>query len=390
MFDKIINHVFMIYNKEFKSSKSEAYEVVLLIAIGHFLKVFNVKQFSDYLGIDFRSIYSKLKDLSVYKVKAMLQRLMLETAVGELKVIMDKSSATISRANISFSVDNSVIDRFGKTIRCTWSWYSGNCKKVVNGQDLLGIVLSLNGKTYPLSLRYCSKQGRSNTNKPDMLITMFKELKELFDSHDIDITTIAITMDSWFASSDQRNNLHELGFTKIIVAGKGNYVFEVNGIKANSSQWKKELQYSDNNWGINVPSVRLSAKNKTFGKVILLFFKHSRSRNYYLMNFSKTSLRGVEIWHIWKQHHVIENFWKQLKSVFKIKDMRMQKQGLYTALLIKVLAYIMAMLLKTEKQFLKLSLFEIMKNIFSINNLSDIANKHFHLHKLLKLKLLTI
>ena len=52
------------------------------------------------------------------------------------------------------------------------------------------------------------------------------------------------------------------------------------------------------------------------------------------MDFSKSPMRGAEIWHIWKQHHAIETFWKLLKSVLKIKAMQLQGDGLYTALLI--------------------------------------------------------
>jgi len=46
------------------------------------------------------------------------------------------------------------------------------------------------------------------------------------------------------------------------------------------------------------------------------------------------------MWHIWKQHHVIECFWKIMKSIFHMRSMQLQGDGLYTALLIKVFAYV--------------------------------------------------
>ena len=61
------------------------------------------------------------------------------------------------------------------------------------------------------------------------------------------------------------------------------------------------------------------------------------------MNFSQGSLRGAEIWHIWQQHHVIECFWKIMKSIFQMRSMQLQGDGLYTALLIKVFAYLLAL-----------------------------------------------
>ena len=76
-------------------------------------------------------------------------------------------------------------------------------------------------------------------------------------------------------------------------------------------------------WGLDVPSCRTWAYSPTFGSLILLFFRKSTTRSFYLMNFSQVSLRGAEIWHIWKQHHVVEGFWKIMKSIFQIRAMHL-------------------------------------------------------------------
>jgi len=111
------------------------------------------------------------------------------------------------KAGVTLSVDNSVMDRFGKLLRCTWSWYSGRCHDVVRGQDLLGIVLTINHIALPLHLLFCSKQGRYNTNKADLLICMLSRLKAEFHREGIDITKIPLTMDSWFVSQPLRERL---------------------------------------------------------------------------------------------------------------------------------------------------------------------------------------
>src|SRR5207244_4792471 len=100
----------------------------------------------------------------------------------------------------------------------------------------------------------------------------------------------------------------------------------------------------------------------TFGSLILFFFRKSTTRSYYLMNFSQRSLRGAEIWHIWKQHHVIECFWKIMKSIFQLRAMHLQGDGLYTALLIKVFAYILALRLQAQGVFSKLTITEDRKS----------------------------
>src|SRR5262252_7023969 len=71
-------------------------------------------------------------------------RFMVQHAIEYLKPVLHKSAATQSRAGMTLSIDNSVIDRFGKLLQCTWSWFSGRHHDVVRGQDLLGIVLTIN------------------------------------------------------------------------------------------------------------------------------------------------------------------------------------------------------------------------------------------------------
>ena len=309
----------------------------------------------------------------------MLMRFMVKQAVEHLKPVLQKSAATQSRAGLTLSIDNSVMDRLGKLLRCTWSWYSGRCHDVVRGQDLLGIVLTINHIALPLHLLFCSKQGRYNTNKADLLIFMLSRLKAEFHREGIDLTQIPLTMDSWFVSQPLRQRLHEGGFTKIILAGKSNDTFTIDGKHQQTSQWKKDLVLHDPTWGIDVPSCRVRAQSPTFGSLILFFFQKSTTRSYYLMNFSQVSMRGAEIWHIWKQHHLSECFWKILKSIFPIRAMQLQGHGLYTALLIKVFAYLLAIRLPAHRPFSKLTITQIMRNLSRDHDLETLLTAHFHL-----------
>jgi hypothetical protein len=263
-------------------------------------------------------------------------------------------------------------------LRCTWSWYSGRWKKVVNGQDLLGIVMSINGLAIPLGLMFCSKQGRGSTEKPELLVSMLKLLIEEFKKEGIDLTSFPITMDSWFVSEELRQILHDLGFKTQIIAGKGNYVFTIGGQTQKVSEWKKTIVLETGLWGINVPFKRVRAASPTFGTVVLYFYQKNTTKNYYLMDFSENPKRGVEAWRIWSQHHIIECFWKILKSVLGIKSMRLQGNGLYASLLIKVTAYLLAIRLKETKSYSKISITQIMRKIKRDLDLTDILHTHFH------------
>jgi hypothetical protein len=306
-----------IFHHEFRKNNGVAFETLMVLAVAQLFGFYNPKQLADFLDVPHQPFYTVLKGGRVDQVKKMLLRFMVKQAAQQLKPVMSKSASTRSRAGATLSIDNSVMDRFGRLLRCTWSWYSGRYHKVIRGQDLLGVVLTTRHIALPLHLLFCPKQGRYHTNKADLLIFMLSQLKVEFRREDIDITQLPLTMDSAYVSQDLRKRLHELGFTDIIIAGKGNYVFTIDNQKWHASTWKKVLLLEEPKWGIDVPSCRIRGFSPTFGSLILFFFRKHTTRSYYLMNFGQRALRGAEIWHIWKQHHVIEWFSKMMKSIFQ-------------------------------------------------------------------------
>jgi len=239
-------------------------------------------------------------------------------------------------------------------------------------------VLTIHHLALPLHLLFCPKQGRYHTTKADLLIFMLTQLKTAFLCEGIDITQLPLTMDSAYVSQELRERLHQLGFIDIIIAGKGNYVFTIDAQKWEASTWKKVLMLEEPTWGIDVPSCRLWGSSPTCGSLMLFFFRKSTTRSDSLMNFSQRSLRGAEIWHIWKQPHVIECFWKIMKSIVQLRAMHLQGDGLYTALLIKVFAYLLALRLKAQGVFSKLTITEIMRKLRREEDLRDFLVTHFH------------
>jgi hypothetical protein len=308
----------------------------------------------------------------------MLLRFLVHQAAERLRPLLAQSPATQSRAHLTLAVDNSVLDRLGRRLRCTWSWYSGRAKHVVNGQDLLGIVLTIEGVVLPLHLGFCSKQGRGSTDKPTLLVAMFTQLKEAWAEEGLDLTHLPISMDSWFASQGLREELIRLGFSKLVVAGKSNYVFTIQGKRCPASAWRKTLSLAPG-WALDVPSWRGRALSPTFGLLGVLFFRKATTRTYYLMDLSVRPLRGAEIWHIWKPHALIEHFWKLLKSTFHIQDMRLHGSGLYTGLVIKILAYLMVLRLKGQRRFSNFSFTQILRTIRREQDLRELIQEHFHL-----------
>jgi hypothetical protein len=100
--------------------------------------------------------------------------------------------------------------------------------------------------------------------------------------------------DSWYVSQGLREKLIKLGWSKIVIVGKGNYIFDDNKTRQSATAWKKQVQYNQPGWGIEVEHKRKSMTNRTFGAINLLFFRHCLTRAFYLMDFSLSPLRSSE------------------------------------------------------------------------------------------------
>ena len=192
----------------------------------------------------------------------------------------------------------------------------------------------------PLDMRFVSKQGRGNTDKPTLVITMIQEVLAFFDTHGIDIRKYPITFDSWYGSRKLVEALSELGFTSILIHGKNNYVMTIADTKAKLSVHKRRVVLAADQWGCDKPACRLKAESPTFGECVVLFFR-DRGKIRTLLVFGRPR-RTSEALRIWSQHHGIEQFWRYFKSNLHVSAMSLEsRQGAYVSLGIKVMSYLM-------------------------------------------------
>ena len=67
-----------------------------------------------------------------------------------------------------------------------------------------------------------------------------------------------------------------------------------------------------------------------------------------------------------------------MKSIFQLRSMHLQGDGLYSALLIKVLAYLLALRLRAQSAFSKWTLTEIMRKLRREVDFRDFLAAQFH------------
>jgi hypothetical protein len=193
----------------------------------------------------------------------------------------------------------------------------------------------------------------------------------------IAISQLPLTMDAASVAQERRHRLHQLGFLDIIMAGKGNDVLTIGTQQWEASTWKKVRMFEEPTWGIDGPSCRLWGSRPPCGSLLRFFFRKSTTRSSSLMHFRQRALRGADIWHIGKPHHVIACFWKIMQSIVQLRSMHLQGDGLSTALLLKVFASLLALRLQAQGVFSKLTLPEIMRQLRREADVRDCLATHF-------------
>ena len=170
-------------------------------------------------------------------------------------------------------------------------------------------------------------------------------------------------------------DLEKIGFSQILVHAKSNYVFTLNGRKAKLSCHKRNIELKENQWGSHRPVCRAGgAESPTFSEVVLLFFVE-RGGVRCMIVFGRP-LRACEILRIWRQHHGVEQFFGNLKSIVHLNEMRLHaRDGAYAGLAVKVLSYL---LLVNLAEATNLTFHQIVLGLWGQRALFERIVEHFH------------
>lgn len=360
----------------FRKMTSQLREVLLLLSTGHLFGLYNPNQVADALAISKANLYRHLKDFSLYQWKRLLVRIGCTIALAEIRDTESKSASTHSRRRPTLSVDDTNDPCFGKLLSLCYNWWSKVRNTSIKCRNVLGITIKIGDRIIPLSLRIVSKQGRGNTDKPSLFISMLKEILDFFDAERVDLRKYPITFDSWYGSQNLVEILSDMGFEDILIHGKSNYVMEIDNKSDKLSEHKKQVELKENKWGCPKPHFRTHATSRAFGSLVLLFFL-DMGKIRTMMVFGKP-LRSAEILRIWSQHHGIEQFWRHLKTDLKLSKISLEnRQGAYASLGIKVLSYLLMQQVcrSTRKTFHQIQL-----ELSGQRHILSTLREHFHEH----------
>jgi hypothetical protein len=248
-------------------------KIVMVLLVGLLCGLYNPHQLAQELGCAPGAFYGALHSLSATQWRQLLERIMRARALERLQHYQQRSEATRSRLQATLAIDDSVVKRLGRVLSYIWSWYSGQFKQVVRGQDLVGLVLHINGETIPLALIWVSKQGSGPTSKPEVLLQEMNRLKEHFATHGIALTQVGLSLDSWWISQPLIEGLIELGFDQQVLAAKASVQLRDATGTANLGERYTRATLKAG-WGHARPAERLRGENSTLGQIVVVLFTY--------------------------------------------------------------------------------------------------------------------
>ena len=368
-----------LLSSRFRTLKERVVKTLMLLSLCHLFSLYNPNQVSDALFIPKASLYRHLNEVSLYQWQHLFVHIGCSIALQELRDAELKSAATRSRKCPTLSVDDTHNARDTKKVSYCYNWWSSKAKQPKKGQNILGITIKIGKMNIPLNMRYVSKQGRGNTDKPSCFVSMLKEILDFFDAQGVELRKYPITFDSWSGSRKLIDILREFGFETILIHAKNNYVMTIGDKTDKLSEHKKSGQLTAGKWGCgDTPVCRTKASSRAFGDVVLLFFQDGR-KTQTMMVFGKP-LRACEILRIWSQHHGIEQFWRHLKTDLKLSAMSLEgRQGAYVNLGLKVMSYL---LIQHVSRSVRKTFHQIQLELCGQRHMLSTLSAHFHEHNI--------
>src|SRR3989449_11584802 len=267
-----------------------------------------------------------------------LRRLGLEMLVSIWRHTQDKSAGTHSRWPWRWIVDDSVFRKYGKQFGLVGTWYSGQFKRTVPGIDgvLLLVVIGDGKRIIPLhfAIRPPSPTGprRRCHDKLTLTQSMLDERLAAFAKRGVTFPAPMVVADSWFSDSKFMRYIAKAHQGTLLVQGKRSYIFtledmrKVKGsdlVKTDNWSWQRSLHAPGCRY------VRLRARSRTYGQVLLVVVDKPGEKPFYLISMSRT-IQVTRLIQAWNQRHWIEQMFRILKHLLAAEACQARTEDAYS------------------------------------------------------------
>lgn len=353
-------------------------ELLFLLVLSVLFGATNASQIHQLLGLKGQPLYQQIRVPTPRRWKRLLQEVCYQAAAAHLKALEEQSPATHSRACAVIALDDTLIRRLGEKLGLVWTWWNGMTRRVGRGQNVIALVLVVGDRVFPLDVRIASKQGRCKLTKPVLAERMLRDWEVQWAQRDLSPQQVKLVADSWYTSQDLLALCRELKL-EAITEGKASYSFTVEGKKIKAAELKAGPLTPS--WGESGAAWRLRACHPRFGEVVLVGFAQGTQRRYVLT--TGLHRRAHEVLRAYRQRAQIEAFWKRLKSLLQIAQIRLPDPTAFRgALVCRVLTYLLVdeltRRLRRYPAFRKVTMAQTIQLCQRFSSVLDWIEKHFH------------
>lgn len=356
----------------------EGAELLFLLVLSVLFGATNAAQVHQLLGLKGHPLSKQINVLTPRRWKKLLQQLCYQAAAAQLEALAAQSPATQSRACAVMALDDTLVRRLGKKLGLVWHWWEGMTHRVGRGQNIIALVLVIGDRVLPLDVRIASKQGRVKLTKPLLANRMLRDWETQWTQRGLSRDAVKLVADSWYPSEELFALCREIQL-EVLTEGKGSYRFLVKGEKIKASALKGGPLTTS--WGSAGAALRIRASHPSFGEVVLVAFAQGKKRRYVIA--TGLSRRAHEILRAYRQRAQIEAFWKRLKSILQIAQIRLPTPKAFRgALICRVLTYLLVdevtRRLRRYPAFRNLTLEHTIHLSQRFSSILDWIEEHFH------------
>ena len=266
-----------------------------------------------------------------------LRRLGLEILIAIWRHTQGKSASTHSRWQWRWIVDDSVFRKYGQQFGLVGRWWSGQYKRTVPGIDgVLLLVVMGDGKLIipvDFAIRRPNPKGPGRRCQDKLHLTqkMLDERLAAFAKRGVKLPPPMVGADSWFSDSKLMRHVADAHQGTLLVQGKRSYTFtlqdgrKVKGsdlVKADNWAWKHSLHAPGCRY------VRLRARSRTYGQVLLIVVDRLGEKPFYLISMSLT-IPVTRLIRAWNQRHWIEQMFRLLKHLLATEACQARTEDAY-------------------------------------------------------------
>ena len=266
-----------------------------------------------------------------------LRQLGLEILLAIWRHTQEQSPATHSRWQWRWIVDDSVFRKYGRHFRLVGRWWSGQFKHPVAGIDgvLLLVVIGDGKLIIPVdfAIRRPNPKGpgRRCQDKLQLTQTMLDGRLAALAKRGLALPPPMVVADSWFSDSKLMRYVAEAYQGTLLVQGKRSYTFRLeDGRKVKGSDLVKVDNWAWS-YSLHAPGcryVRLRARSRTYGQVVLVVVDKPGEKPFYLISMS-LSIQVTRLMQAWNQRHWIEHMFRTLKHLLAAEACQARSEDAY-------------------------------------------------------------